>query len=279
MPSATYGVIIEGARDFLKETQSIKSESSRSSREVVRHIRKLIKNGLIQVDATDGTILNYLSKAANSDPLSGIVTGGPHGGYWYDASNEIIPEAKPLDEQEIRSEVGASVIVQEKDLYPLMELWLEKKGYSAKDMSSLRSGGRWGNPDIIGAELVELFGAVQIELASCEVKLNDQDWEHVIFEAISHKRFSNRSWFCYRVPMVGEPLSPGMEYYAERYKVGIVQIILGDSELADLNAKKKIPLDFIDNVVEKIPALYDHVPLKEQRDLVERTGLSLSLSF
>ncbi|CAI9404613.1 hypothetical protein ANOBCDAF_04653 [Pleomorphomonas sp. T1.2MG-36] len=278
MPSSTYDTIVKAAAAFLQETGSTGPDSSKSNKQIVAAIRSKIQNGEISVDAADGTMLSYLSNAANTDVESNIVSGGPRGGYWYSQSKPQITEAKPADEEKIKPEKGAEITILEKDLYPLMELWLQQKGYKSKDMSNVKSGGRWGNPDIIGAERVELFGAVEIDLASCEVKLAEQNWEQVIFEAISHKRFANRSWFCYRLPQE-QVIPKGMAYYAERYRVGVVQIVLTDEELINLKSGKAKPLDLIDNVIEKIPALYDYVPLREQRDLVDRTGISLTVSF
>jgi len=63
-----------------------------------------------------------------------------------------------------------------------------------------------------------------------------------------------------------------MEYYAERYRVGVAQIILTDEELISLKTQTKTPLDYIEQVVERVPALYDAVPLGEKRDLIETYG-------
>jgi hypothetical protein len=162
-----------------------------------------------------------------------------------------------------------------------MELWLQKKGgYIAKDVANLKAGGRWGNPDIIGVNLVQLMGAFEVDVVSCEVKIADSNWEQMIFEAISHKRFSNRSWFCYRVDAKNAPLPKGIEYYAERYRVGVVQICLTDAELIELKNKSKQPVDYIDDrVIERIQALYDPVPLREKRDVIQRTGITIALTF
>jgi hypothetical protein len=236
-------------------------------------------NGDITIDIADGTILAYISDAANNDEDSGIVSGGQHAGYWYDESSKISMEPRLIDEQHVVGSGGAALTISEKDLYPLTEFWLQTKGYTAKDMSNLKSGGRWGNPDIIGVSRTELMGVVEVDLASCEVKMQDKDWEEVIFEAISHKRFSNRSWFCYRVIDRDTPLPKNIEYYAERYRVGVVQIWLTDDELKELKLKSKEPLDFIERIIERVPALYDHVPLKEKRELIDRTGITVTLTF
>lgn len=240
-------------------------------------VKRQVKSGQLNIDLADGSILNYLSNAANNDSDSSIISGGPRKGYWYEPPTQA--PAKPLDQEEVTAPSGAAITILERDLYPLMELWLQQKGYTSKDLSTLKSGGPWGNPDIIGAERVELFGAVQIELASCEIKVREANLERDIFEAISHKRFSNRSWFCYRVEDEEAPLPKGIEYYAERYRVGVVQIVLTNEELISLKQSQRTPLEFIERVIERVPALYDHVPLREQRDLIDRSGITLALSF
>jgi hypothetical protein len=193
MASATYNSIIAAAQEFLQSAGALGPDKSKSNKEIVSAIKSQIEGKTLSLDVADGTILAYLSKAANNDAGSAIVSGGPRGGYWLDPSAKAPLEDKETDEQEIRKPEGGEVTIREKDLYPLMELWLAQKGYRSKDMSNLKAGGRWGNPDIIGADLVELFGVTELELASCEVKLSSDNWEQVIFEAISHKRFSNSS--------------------------------------------------------------------------------------
>ncbi len=278
MASDTYGLFVAAVEEFLKSSKSVGPLSSKSNKQIVEGVRSRIASGELQIDLTDGSMLSYLSYAANDDVDSRIVSGGPRRGYWIDTSEKQEPEQKPVDEQIVEQGKNKEKI-SEKDLYPLTELWLESKGYTAKDMSNLKAGGKWGNPDIIGVDRVELFGAVEMEISSCEVKLSDAAWEQMIFEAISHKRFSNRSWFCYRVAGEAAPLPKGMEAYAERYRIGVVQIILSDKEVVDLKASKAEPLDFLDRMVERVPAPYDPVSLREKRDLIDRTGVTISVSF
>ncbi|MCW6508458.1 hypothetical protein [Lichenifustis flavocetrariae] len=274
----TYDLVVGAAEEFLKASDSVSANKSKSNIQIIDHLKKRIEAGTLQVSLSDGSMLNYLSVAANNDPQSGIVSGGPRKGYWYDPDAKSKSEAKPIDEEQLGTGNNKTTIY-ERDFYPIVQLWLEQKGYKAKDMSNLKSGGAWGNPDIIGVDRVELFGAVEVDLVSCEVKLNSENWERMIFEAISHKRFSNRSWFCYRVKSDDEPLPKGIEYYAERYKVGIVQIFITDKEMMEIKDKSKEPLHFIDRTIERTPALYDYVPLREQRAVVERASISLTVTF
>ncbi len=274
---ATYKALIEAVERYLNDEGSKSQATAKSNKEIVDEIKRQIASGVLAVDLTDGSILAYISEAANNDAESSIVSGGPRKGYWHEPPAP--PTEQPIEQTEVKAATGAPVTILERDLYPLLELWLQKKGYTSKDVSQLKKGGPWGNPDIIGAERVELFGAVQIELASCEIKVREANWERDIFEAISHKRFSNRSWFCYRIENEDAPLPKGIEYYAERYRVGIVQIVLTNEELISLKEKRQSPLDFIDRVIERVPALYDHVPLREQHDLIERSGIALAFRF
>ena len=216
MASKTYYLIYNAAVDFLRKSNSLGPDSSKSNKEIVSALKRMVSEGALSVEVTDGTFLNYLSWAANGDPDSVVVSGGPRAGYWLGEPVIQIPSSKPSTEDEISVGKGKGTKILEKDLYPLMELWLEKKGYKAKDTSTLKSGGKWGNPDIIGIERVDVFGAVQIELVYYEIKLSTENWELVIFEAISHKRFCNRSWFCVRTETEAASIPKGIDYYSER---------------------------------------------------------------
>ncbi|MEV8649375.1 hypothetical protein AB0V79_17130 [Mesorhizobium ciceri] len=237
--------------------------------------------GQLKPTLARNTIFNYLSQAANTDQESTIVSGGAWGGYWLDTSPTLAPESPSPSEVATEVQAGRGTIsFQEKDLYPLIRLWLETKGYVAKDAATKKSGGKWGNPDIVGMNRVEILGCTELEVASCEVKLNDAQWETFIFEAISHKRFSNRSYYCYRTKTPEEPLPKGMEYYAERYRVGLVQITLSDEDLAELKEADESKLEaFIDKVRERFPGLYEPVPLQEKLDLIVRLDFQAKLSL
>lgn len=276
MASQTYSDIVREVERFLNESKATSTKSAKNNKQIVAQLRNLIQNSALDVQVTDGTILNYLSHAANYDESTPIVSGGPYGGYWIDESS--IQEPETDEETEQLKVAGKSEGVSERDLYPLVRLWLGKKGYTARDVSGLKKGGKWGNPDIVGVDRIEMMGSVEWEIASCEVKLSDENWEQVIFEAISHKRFSNRSWFCYRTAVRDAPLPKGMEYYAERYRVGVVHIVLTDAEFIKLKNSDD-PIDYIDNVFERVPALYDHVALREKSELMTRANISVSVHF
>ena len=126
--------------------------------------------------------------------------------------------------------------------------------------------------------LVQTLGVTEIELASCEVKASSQNWEQFIFEAISHKRFCNRSWFCYRVS-TEEPLPKSMEYYAERYRVGIIQIVLSSEDIEALKNNEANAENYLSSVQERQLAFYEHVALQEKKEMIERSHLELGVKF
>jgi hypothetical protein len=79
MASATYKTIVTAIEAYLRNSGSTGPPTSRSTKDIVKEIKRNARDGVLDVDVTDGTLLNYLSTAANNDPSSSIVSGGPHG--------------------------------------------------------------------------------------------------------------------------------------------------------------------------------------------------------
>jgi hypothetical protein len=276
LPTNAYEQVRDRVTEILAENKNANGYVSKSGAELIATIRSEINEGTLQLQIVDATIYQYINRAANFDEIAPFVSNGPHRGYVYD---ETI--AATLEEQEV--EEGAVAPVEEagppppkeRDLYSLLKFWLIGRNYVAEDVSSLKSGGKWGNPDVIGVIRTELLGCVQIEVASCEVKLGTENWKQFIFEAISHKRFANRSWYCFRTAKE-ESLPKEMAEYAERFKIGIIQIVLDDAQFADLKNSND-DAKYIDQVDEKIPAIFEHVSLAEQKEVVERAKIGLGL--
>jgi hypothetical protein len=81
VPSPAYRTIIDAVEKYLRETQSLSRENSKSNKQIVNAIKEMIANGELTVDLSDGTMLAYISEAANNDDNSRIISGGPHAGY------------------------------------------------------------------------------------------------------------------------------------------------------------------------------------------------------
>lgn len=267
----SYQQIISAATEYLESQDGI----GKSSREIADHLEQLMADGQIERHSRN-VVYTYLSRAANHDEGSRIVSGGPYGGY----SLEIAAEAplEPEPPEDVIATEEPTFQLREKHLYPLIKAWLEASEYISADVSALKAGGQWGNPDLLGVTRVEILGAAEIELVSVEAKLSEANWERFIFEAVSHKRFANRSWFCYRTASQYPPLPKNMAYYAERYKVGIIQIYLTDEEIQRIATAPDESAAYLDRVQERVRALHEPVPLQEKRQFLGRAGIELNLN-
>ena len=259
----TYLQIVDAAEKVLQSTGSKSLEKALSAKDLISKVR--LESSTLAVG--DPSILSYLSYAANHDNLTKIDSGGPRGGYWF--NEDFRPTA--IDEAP-----AAAPTPKEAHLYELVRYWLQaKKDLPAKDISQLKAGDVWGNPDIVGISSIDRLGFFDVEIVSAEVKLSEKDWRRFIFEAVSHKRFANRVYYIFRTKVETFKLPDEMDRYAEQYRIGIVLVPLDDDELARLgNSEDKANLlNYVDRIVEKVPAVYDFVPPRYQIDFLERIGL------
>ncbi len=257
----TYKHIVEAAEGILS-AKSKQLTSALSAKELIAEIR-----ARVALTVGEPTVLSYLSYAANHDNETKIDSGGPHGGYWFNQSFEqsgTKPESSPITPREAH-------------LYELVRYWFQaKKNIRTKDISQLKAGGVWGNPDVIGVSSTDRLGLFDVEIVSAEVKLSEKDWRRFIFEAVSHKRFANRVYYIFRTNRETFKLPDDMDRYAEQYRIGIVQIPLDDSEMAILGegTGRDNFSNYADRIVEKVPAVYDFVAPRYQIDFLERIGLT-----
>ncbi|MBX3508474.1 MAG: hypothetical protein KF714_06775 [Parvibaculum sp.] len=271
--SESYKRIVEAAQKYLQENGHTNSDKSISGVDLATALKMKIESGELQIKISESTIYQYVSKAANDDS-SEIVSGGAWRGYWLQeqiAQSQI--NAEP--EEKVSTGQDEELSFKESDLYPLVEFWMSTKYDTSQNVSALKGGGKWGNPDVIGISRIEVLGSVEIEIGSCEVKLSHDSWEMYVFEAVSHKRFSNRSWYCYRTKL-HQPPPKGMDVYAERFNVGILQIVLSDDQLAQLKQKGEA-FRFVDSVREIIPAPYEPTSLAAKKSFVDRVGFTLKI--
>jgi hypothetical protein len=259
----TYLQIVSAAEKALRAL-SPSQDKALPAKDLISRIR--IENGSLTIG--DPAILSYLSYAANHDTLTKIDTGGPRGGYWY--NEEYQPSAQ--DESPV-----AAPTLREAHLYELVRYWFQaKNNLRAKDISQLKAGGLWSNPDIVGISSIDRLGFFDVEIVSAEVKLSEKEWQRYIFEAVSHKRFANRVYYFFRTKFETVKIPEDMYRYAEQYRVGIVTVPLTDDELARLGSgeEKANLANYVDRIVERVPAVYDFVPPRNQIEFLERIGLT-----
>lgn len=190
-----------------------------------------------------------------------------------------------------RPEAGGEAIGarahREGRLYHLLAEWLKSGDFRAEDTSSARGGGQWGNPDVIGLKVYEgIGGIIDVELISIEAKISLNNWKKEFFEAVAHKRFADRAYFCFSIgthePSVAnlDPrLFQELREYGEKYKVGILVVFLAPEEHKHLmcaSAGEVSQLLLANARVEELwPAVFDPVP-RSTRENFLRNALKIT---
>jgi len=278
---STYQKIKDACEYVLYFHNKNDSENTLSSAELFDSVKKEFpaeefpKNTFYQylsntVKDTDSTINclgkrkgYYLSSIANEAKLSDTVIGTE------------FPEISSATEQE-EILIPAKRNQKESLLYPVLKSWLVTQGYQAENVSSGRNLGKWGNPDIAGINAIDLFNGLSIELVTIEAKASLDNWEQWIFEAISHRRFANRSYFAFAHPEETVSKIPqDMRYYSELYGVGVIVLSMDNEQYKKLQSGGLKTLDSEDiEVIEVFSAPYNFVQPKYQLKFCEALGVT-----
>lgn len=208
---------------------------------------------------SEASISNYLSVLSRNSN-SRISCMGKKQGYFL-AEEVVLHEEISLDaEEDSRS--------MEYQLYPYLVEWMESNGYSrAKDISSSRRRQKWGNPDIIGINVVNILGGINTEIATIEAKRDNSFWRKDIFEAVAHTLFSNRVYYAY-CRKESEKDDSDMIEYALKFNIGILAIIVPD----DQYGKEFDPENAEVRVV--VPAPFQSVSAIQQKQFLELLNLN-----
>jgi hypothetical protein len=141
-------------------------------------------------------------------------------------------------------------------------------------VDSKRTNGIWGNPDIAGIQIISGITGVSVEVVTIEAKATETHWERWFFEAVSHRRFSNRTYFAFAYP-AGEldKLDHELRYYSELFRVGVLIVALPKEKYDDLKqgkVKHPFTLDEVD-IVELYSAPFNHVLPRFQKHFIEES--------
>jgi hypothetical protein len=200
---------------------------------------------------------------------------GRNGGYYFDHS-KVSGGALASQSKDIVPKNESKTL--EKHLWPLIADWftiVKKCDNASSEIANLKSGGVWSNPDVVALNIVENLGFFDVEIHTAEVKPSTSNWKYLFFEAVAHKRFSERSYFIYRTN--GDYVDE-LSFYAEKYGVGLVVVDLSD-ELYDKlpnwkNMDENEKLNFFEAVDERVPAPFSAISLKEKTEFLKRIGIS-----
>jgi hypothetical protein len=217
---------------ILEHLNATTISKSKSSSDVFNTYRELLlKHGDFVPEIPENTFIVNLSKIS-SEQGARINCPGRRQGYYLEQlvqSIEKIEENAKIEseneEKAIADDYRIKSLIQERTLYPILKSWLFEKDFDrVADVSGYKSNGKWGNPDLVGLKIEDIYGSPEVEITTIEVKLTDDNWEQWIFESIAHTRFSNRSYFAFLYPenLLNKLDSTDIKLYAEHFKVGVL---------------------------------------------------------
>ncbi len=238
-----------------------------------------VKEEFEQVEFNRDTFQQYLSKA-NRDQKSSISTQGRRKGFY--VSTLVLDEVETeeeaeAEENEVETTQRRKRVEREKRLYPVLVDWVQQLGYRTRDTSANKSSGKWNNPDVTGILATDTFNRTELEVLTVEAKHSTALWGQWIFEAVSHRRFANRSYFAFPATQELVPkLPPEMRHYADLYGIGILAVIVGEEthrSLIEEDEQQVIGLDEAD-VVEVYSAPFHYVQPRRQMDYCRSIGIT-----
>ncbi|MGI3165040.1 hypothetical protein [Pseudooceanicola sp. 200-1SW] len=227
----------------------------------------------------DSYIYHLMLAASKADDSPISSRKGRAGGYFLVAEGLI--EAGPADAEAVsEEEVERREKTLEKHLWPLFAEWLKSNKEiknATHEIAHVKSGGVWGNPDVIGLRPLDRLGFFDVEVFSVEVKPELKQWRYYFFEAVAHKRFAERVYFAYRSDGAKTGDEAEILKFAEKYDIGVLRLEINQSEYdtlpnwKQLDERKKIELT--EQIVEVVPAPSDPVALQEKLGLFDRIGI------
>jgi len=282
----------EVARDLAREALNallVNGKAKASGAEMLNWVRA---NRPDQVEAVEKSWYSFLTYM-QTDPDSWVAREPGQYGFLLRQPEQAPPPEQPVVETQPDLAQLAVRVQREKRLYSILVNWLHSWEFQAEDTSQRKRGGPWGNPDVVGIRTHEGLGStLHIELASIEAKISEADWRRVFFEAVSHKRFADRTYFAFAYgsdhPTIAKlPELEQLREYGEKFRVGILvvfmepalhQVLLG-GQAAQI---QEITLDMV-RIEEVWPAVHDPVPLSMRerflREVLEINDVKSLMSY
>ena len=212
---------------------------------------------------------------ASQDPASRISSRKGRGGGYFILNDSVVQLEDVAPTKSNKQER-----VLEKYLWPVVALWLkEVKSVDrvSHEVANLKGGGVWSNPDVVGLSPFEELGFFDVEVVTAEVKPNLSQWRYFFFEAVSHKRFSERSYFIFRSDGTGAH-EEELRQYAEKYRIGLVKMDFSDDEVKGLakwsSFDEADKTEYVERFVELIPAPFESISIREKVKFLNQVGVS-----
>lgn len=213
---------------LLEQAKAFDADHTRSSKQIVDAYIKL------REDNPDIVSLNTGSLATNASLLSkessSIVScTGRRSGYFLNLSNVNNTDTDSGDTVENDCPVcAADDKIKEQQMYAYLVNWLTAKGmFCVKNVANSRKMGQWGNPDVLGVNLIHFFGNSQAEVTTIEAKITAKNWRKDIFEAVAHTVFADYVYFAF-LKKQSEKIDQAMIRFAQKFNIGILAIEIPD---------------------------------------------------
>lgn len=223
--------------DILKSKQALTKEAAIKLPDIITAIKQ--KN----FSVNDSTVAAYLSKLSRLE-ISCIKSAGKKRGFFYQSKIET-NSADPLNTDALKNNsapAGQPPLTidpkqknykeTEKKLYEMVQMWLETENYNVDITAHNLKNGKWGNPDITGIKVLDtVTESKEIEITTIEVKSGRSQWRQYIFEAVSHTRFANLTYYCFAYPEAERnSLEQELFLYAEEFGIGLLGIEMTDDD-------------------------------------------------
>lgn len=233
-------IIESTASEILQQKKAVNKDEAVLLPEIVAAFKQR------QSNINESTLSAYLSKLARSG-TSSIRSAGKKRGFFISPvtlatadATQALPVEAVIDHQLASIEHPSAALAKgreprqmiEKKLYQMIKEWLETESYSVAVTADKTANGKWGNPDVTGIKVIDTVSEnKEIEIITIEIKPNVDQWKQFIFEAVSHTRFANLSYYCFAYP---ESSRNGHEQelylYAEEFGIGLLGIEMEDAD-------------------------------------------------
>ncbi|MCX6578590.1 MAG: hypothetical protein NT166_00220 [Candidatus Aminicenantes bacterium] len=263
-----YSEALKIATEALKKLKAIDCDNKKKADEIYDYIKK--NNPSFAKEMPLSNFRGYLSAFIRDDNSEIVKESGRNGYYLKIAEEDFSEEKKPK----------ACI---EKKLYPILEQWLQHKGYKTKDTSNIKIMKKWGNPDITGIKIEQYLQNTEIEILTIEVKPTIDNFHQLFFEAVSHRRWANRVYFAFASPLseILQKDNEELRYFSELFHVGIVVISMEDDiykkflkgqiDLYEESSKSNSEISY--DIYEISSTLYESKQLKWQKQFLEALGI------
>ena len=162
-------------------------------------------------DIPENSLSAYMSYLARNS-VSRIQCAGTTKGYYLSRVRSVAGTANPVKDEKL--------------LYPFLERWLSMQCDAVKDISAKhKKKGIWTNPDIMGLNIFNILGSEAVDITTIEAKLSMDKWRMDIFEAVSHARFANRSYYAFLCDY-NYKVTSEIFLFAQEYGIGLIEIRL-----------------------------------------------------